>query len=181
MFNALKKLGENFCSDDFLQFAPFYKLRIFNKISLSNGKFFTENINKIIDCQCLDLEETKESILQKHKEAIDFENKITFQNVPDYSDIDFALYPRVCDDKNPMHRLWNDGTWIKAYLAHGCYWHKCAFCDVHLDYVCGYKTTNVQNVYNGLLKTAKSKGVYGVHLVDEAMPPVLAKHLPWKT
>jgi hypothetical protein len=74
-----------------------------------------------------------------------------------------------------MHRLWNDGTWIKAYLAHGCYWHKCAFCDVHLDYVCGYKTTNVQNVYNGLLKTAKSKGVYGVHLVDEALPPVLAK------
>ena len=175
LFNALKKLGENFCSDDFLQFAPFYKLRIFNKISLNNGTFFTENINKIIDCQCLDLEETEESILQKHKEAIDFENKITFQNVPDYSDIDFALYPRVCDDKNPMHRLWNDGTWIKAYLAHGCYWHKCAFCDVHLDYVCGYKTTNVQNVYNGLLKTAKSKGVYGVHLVDEAMPSVLAK------
>ena len=34
-----------------------------------------------------------------------------------------------------MHRLWSDGAWLKAYMAHGCYWHKCAFCDVTLDYV----------------------------------------------
>lgn len=175
LFNTLQKLGENFSSDNFLQFAPFYKLRIFNKINCKNHKFITEETTKTFECDCIDLEETEKSILEKHKDAIEFEDKITFENVPDYSDIDFELYPRVCDDKNPMHRLWNDGTWIKAYLAHGCYWHKCAFCDVHLDYVCGYKTTNVQNVYNALYKTAKEKGVYGVHLVDEALPPVLAK------
>ena len=179
LFKALNHFSKNstkdFSSDNFLQFAPFYKLRIFNKICSNNGNFEPKSTNKILDCDCLDLEETEKSLLEKHKEAIDFENKITFENVPDYSDIDFSKYPRVSDDKNPMHRLWNDGTWIKAFLAHGCYWHKCAFCDVHLDYVCGYKITNIQKVYNALLQTAKNKGVYGVHLVDEALPPVLLK------
>ena len=124
LFNALKKLGSDFSFDDFLQFAPFYKLRVFNKISCKNQNTIIEETEKTFDCDCLEIEETKKSVLEKHKEAIEFENTITFQNVPDYSDIDFELYPRVCDDKNPMHRLWNDGTWIKAYLAHGCYWHK---------------------------------------------------------
>ncbi|MBO6100218.1 MAG: radical SAM protein, partial [Spirochaetaceae bacterium] len=101
-----------------------------------------------------------------------FEAELTAKIVPDYSDIDFSHYPRVCDDKNNMHRLWTDGAWIKAYLAHGCYWHKCAFCDTKLDYVCGYKSVDVARLYEGLLETAKSKNIYGIHFVDEALPPV---------
>ena len=81
----------------------------------------------------------------------------------------------MCDDRNAMHRIWTDGTWIKAYLAHGCYWHKCAFCDTSLDYVCGYKLTDIAPLYEGLLKTAQEKGVYGIHFVDEALPPVALK------
>lgn len=104
-----------------------------------------------------------------------YEAEKTVSVFPDYSDIDFSLYPRVCDDVNAMHRLWNDGSWIKAYLAHGCYWHKCAFCDVNLDYVCGYKPVEVENLYERLLKTARQKGVYGIHLVDEALPPKILK------
>ena len=104
-----------------------------------------------------------------------FENKITAKIIPDYSDIDFSIYPRMCDDANAMHRIWTDGAWIKAYLAHGCYWHRCAFCDTSLDYVCGYKPTDIEPLYNGLLKTAREKGVYGIHFVDEALPPVALK------
>ena len=104
-----------------------------------------------------------------------YESEMTFAIVPDYSDIDFSRYPRVCDDKNDMHRLWTDGAWIKAYLAHGCYWHKCAFCDTKLDYVCGYKLVEVQKLYDCLLKTAKDKNVYGIHFVDEALPPSALK------
>lgn len=104
-----------------------------------------------------------------------FETEITAEIIPDYSDIDFSRYPRVCDDKNPMHRLWTDGAWIKAYLAHGCYWHKCAFCDTQLDYVCGYKPVNIKNLYNGLSDTAIKKGVYGIHFVDEALPPKMLR------
>ena len=36
---------------------------------------------------------------------------------------------------NPMHRLWNDGRWNKLTVAHGCYWKRCTFCDVTLDYI----------------------------------------------
>ncbi len=104
-----------------------------------------------------------------------FENEITAKIIPDYSDIDFKKYPRMCDDANAMHRIWTDGAWIKAYLAHGCYWHRCAFCDTSLDYVCGYKPTDIEPLYNGLLKTAREKGVYGIHFVDEALPPVALK------
>lgn len=104
-----------------------------------------------------------------------FEDKMTEEIVPDFAGIDFAKYPRVCDDENPMHRLWSDGTWIKAYLAHACYWHKCAFCDTQLDYVCSYKPTQVESVFDGLLNTARKNGVYGIHFVDEALPPSLLK------
>ena len=103
------------------------------------------------------------------------ENELTAKIIPDYSDIDFKIYPRMCDDANSMHRLWTDGSWIKAYLAHGCYWHRCAFCDTTLDYVCGYKPTDIEPLYNGLLKTAREKGVYGIHFVDEALPPLALK------
>ena len=107
-----------------------------------------------------------------HDEKIEqFEAEMTAKIVPDYSAIDFSRYPRVCDDKNNMHRLWTDGAWIKAYLAHGCYWHKCAFCDTKLDYVCGYKSVDVERLYKGLLETAESKNLYGIHFVDEALPP----------
>ena len=109
------------------------------------------------------------------KETIEIENRFTREIVPDFSDIDFSVYPRLCDDKNPMQRLWSDGTWIKAYLAHGCYWHKCAFCDTQLDYVCGYQMTDVEKLYKSLAKTAAEKQVYGVHFVDEALPPTALK------
>ena len=107
------------------------------------------------------------------KEYLDYERQITSTLIPDFSDIDFSVYPRLIDDTNPMHRLWSDGSWIKAYMAHGCYWHKCAFCDVTLDYVKGYCPTNIHNLYEGLLSQCKEKGVYGIHFVDEAMPPAM--------
>ncbi|MDD5930145.1 MAG: radical SAM protein [Spirochaetales bacterium] len=104
-----------------------------------------------------------------------YENQMTVKIIPDYSDIDFSQYLKMCDDQNAMHRIWTDGSWIKAYLAHGCYWHKCAFCDTSLDYVCGYKITDILPLYNGLLKTAREKNVYGIHFVDEALPPLALK------
>ena len=129
---------------------PLYKLRIFQ-----NGKVI-------------------EPVWQDEK-LEKYETEITAQIIPDYSDIDFSRYLRMCDDKNAMHRIWTDGSWIKAYLAHGCYWHRCAFCDTQLDYVCAYRPVEVRNLYEGLLKTAREKNVYGIHFVDEAMPPVALK------
>lgn len=108
------------------------------------------------------------------------EDSFTKTITPDYSDIDFSIYPRVTDDTNPMHRLWTDGAWVKAYLAHGCYWHKCAFCDTQLDYVCSYLPVGVEKLYQSLADTALQKGVYGVHFVDEALPPAMLKQFALK-
>ena len=108
-----------------------------------------------------------------YEQSLIYEKEMTSSIIPDFSDIDFSLYPRLIDDTNPMHRLWSDGSWIKAYMAHGCYWHKCAFCDVTLDYVKGYCITNISKLYEGLLAQCKAKGIFGIHFVDEAMPPAL--------
>jgi len=90
---------------------------------------------------------------------------------PDYTGIDFSRYIRPVDDINPMFRLWSDGRWLKAYLAHGCYWNNCIFCDKSLDYIRCYKPVDTDVLFRHLLSQAASTGVRGVHLVDEACPP----------
>jgi len=104
----------------------------------------------------------------KHLEEV-----MTRNLCPDFSDIDFSRYPKVSDDTNAMHRIWTDGSWIKAFLAYGCYWHRCAFCDTMLDYVCKYNPVSTATLYKGLYEQAERAGVYGIHFVDEAAPPVL--------
>ena len=111
------------------------------------------------------------STSSNRQELVEIENFMTKNVAPDYDGIDFAKYPRLADDINPMHRIWSDGAWLKAYLAHGCYWHRCLFCDTKLDYVNCYKPVNIKNLYSSLLEQAKKSGVYGVHFVDEAAPP----------
>jgi hypothetical protein len=90
---------------------------------------------------------------------------------PDYSGVDFSRYIRPVDNENPMHRLWSDGHWIKAYTAYGCYWQKCSFCDTGLDYVRCYKPVNINSLFAHLQKQAEKTGIRAVHLVDEACPP----------
>ena len=111
------------------------------------------------------------STSSNRQELVEIENFMTKNVAPDYEGIDFTKYPRLADDINPMHRIWSDGAWLKAYLAHGCYWHRCLFCDTKLDYVNCYKPVNIKNLYSSLLEQAKKSGVYGVHFVDEAAPP----------
>lgn len=99
------------------------------------------------------------------------ENQYVRSIIPDFSQIDFTRSPRLADDNNPMHRIWNDGAWIKAFMAYGCYWHRCAFCDTSLDYVNNYCATPIQKLYQGLSEQAQKAGVFGIHFVDEACPP----------
>ena len=54
---------------------------------------------------------------------------------PDYADLPLTEYLSVLEVLNPMHRLWSDGRWNKLTVAHGCYWKRCSFCDVTLDYI----------------------------------------------
>lgn len=122
------------------------------------------------------LEKENEEYKVLYKKEHEYIRKIT----PDYSHIDFTKYPRLADDTNPMHRIWNDGAWLKAYIAHGCYWHRCAFCDTTLDYVKDYCLTDINLLYDSLCVQAEKTGVHGIHFVDEACPPVALQNFALK-
>jgi len=110
------------------------------------------------------------SILENNKIDGATEDSFVKTTFPDYSEVDFSRYLYPVDDANPMHRLWSDGHWIKAYLAHGCYWHSCAFCDVTLDYIKNFIPVDVPALFSHLKKQAEKTGVRGIHFCDEAAP-----------
>ncbi len=86
-------------------------------------------------------------------------------------------YLSLLDMLNPMHRLWSDGRWNKLTVAHGCYWKKCSFCDVSLDYISRYETASAAVLVDRIQAIIKETGQTGFHFVDEAAPPKILKAL----
>jgi hypothetical protein len=77
---------------------------------------------------------------------------------------------------NPMGRLWSDTRWNKLIVAHGCYWRKCSFCDITLDYVARYEAGEPVHLIQQIESVIQQTGQTGFHFVDEAAPPtVLAR------
>ena len=97
--------------------------------------------------------------------------------VPDYSDLPLHQYISVVELANPMHRLWSDGQWNKLTLAHGCYWHKCSFCDVSLNYIARFEPATAKVLVDKMEAIMAQTGVRGFHFTDEAAPPTLLKQL----
>lgn len=96
---------------------------------------------------------------------------------PDYADLHLRDYLSVIEVANPMHRLWSDGRWNKLTLAHGCYWGKCSFCDVTLDYIKRYEPVNAALLCDRIEAIIEQTGQHGFHFVDEAAPPALMRDL----
>ncbi|WP_111670402.1 B12-binding domain-containing radical SAM protein [Algoriphagus litoralis] len=96
---------------------------------------------------------------------------------PDYSDLKLRDYLSVIEVANPMHRLWSDGRWNKLTLAHGCYWGKCTFCDISLDYIGRYEPINAAILCDRIEEIMGQTGTNGFHFVDEAAPPALMRDL----
>jgi hypothetical protein len=86
-------------------------------------------------------------------------------------------YLSLLDMLNPMHRLWSDGRWNKLTVAHGCYWKKCSFCDVSLDYISRYETTSASDLVDRIERIVGETGQTGFHFVDEAAPPKMLRAL----
>ncbi len=86
-------------------------------------------------------------------------------------------YLSLLDMLNPMHRLWSDGRWNKLTVAHGCYWKKCSFCDVSLDYISRYETASASLLVDRIEQIIAETGQTGFHFVDEAAPPKALKAL----
>lgn len=96
---------------------------------------------------------------------------------PDYRDLLLDKYISVIEVANPMHRLWSDGRWNKMTLAHGCYWGKCSFCDVSLDYISRYEPVSAVLLCDRIEEIISQTGQHGFHFVDEAAPPALMRDL----
>lgn len=96
---------------------------------------------------------------------------------PDYDGLPLDQYLSVIEVANPMHRLWSDGRWNKLTLAHGCYWGKCTFCDISLDYIKVYEATTAKVLVDRMETLIAQTGERGFHFVDEAAPPALMREL----
>jgi hypothetical protein len=94
-----------------------------------------------------------------------------------YGQLDLSLYLQTIDTLNPAHRLWADGRWNKITLAHGCYWKRCTFCDVNLDYIGHYEAAPIIALVDQMERLIEETGERGFHFVDEAAPPKLLRAL----
>lgn len=118
------------------------------------------------------------------------DNKVTYINnkacadykqgevgTPDYDDLLLDKYISAIEVVNPMHRMWSDGRWNKLTMAHGCYWGKCTFCDISLDYIKLYEPIAASLLCDRMEEIIKKTGQNGFHFVDEAAPPALMRAL----
>ena len=107
------------------------------------------------------------------------EPDIPFEDIgtPTWDGLPIHDYLSLLDMLNPMHRLWSDGRWNKLTVAHGCYWKKCSFCDVSLDYISRYETASASTLVDRIERVVAETGQTGFHLVDEAAPPKMLKAL----
>ncbi len=107
------------------------------------------------------------------------EPDVAFEDVgtPTWDGLALGQYLSLLDMLNPMHRLWSDGRWNKLTVAQGCYWKKCSFCDVSLDYISRYETASAATLVDRIEAIVAETGQTGFHFVDEAAPPKMLKAL----
>ena len=96
---------------------------------------------------------------------------------PTWDGLPLTHYLSLLDMLNPVNRLWSDGRWNKLTVAHGCYWKKCSFCDVSLDYISRYEAASAELLVDRIEAIIKETGQTGFHFVDEAAPPKALKAL----
>ena len=155
----------------------------FDFITLDDGELPIELLHQYISNQSVDLENLKRTYLKHNNTVIYCNNtklldyKQSELGTPDYSDLKLKEYISVIEIANPMHSLWSDGRWNKLTMAHGCYWGKCSFCDVSLDYIKLYEPVTAKIIVDRIEELIEKTGERGFHFVDEAAPPALMREI----
>jgi hypothetical protein len=121
------------------------------------------------------LVENQEVVYKNNSKRHDY--KQSEVGTPDYTDLKLDQYISVIEIANPMHSLWSDGRWNKLTMAHGCYWGKCTFCDISLDYIKIYEPISAKILVDRIEELIKTTGETGFHFVDEAAPPALMREV----
>ncbi|WP_010255814.1 B12-binding domain-containing radical SAM protein [Myroides injenensis] len=154
----------------------------FDFITLDDGEAPLENLILFVDGK-IKQEELKRTMIAKNGEVVYINNplkrdyKQSEVGTPDYSDLPLSKYISVIEVVNPMHRMWSDGRWNKLTMAHGCYWGKCTFCDISLDYIKIYEPVAAKQIVDRMETLIEQTGETGFHFVDEAAPPALMREV----
>jgi len=158
----------------------------FDFITLDDGELPIELLFKAVchsDETGISSSEFKRTFILENNEVV-YKNNTTRSDykqsqvgTPDYSDLLLDKYISVIEIANPMHSLWSDGRWNKLTMAHGCYWGKCTFCDISLDYIKLYEPIAAKTLVDRMEEMIAQTGENGFHFVDEAAPPALMREL----
>lgn len=153
----------------------------FDFITLDDGEMPIEEL--IFNLENPDYNSYKRTFLLENGEVVYKNNSLKHDykqsqvGTPDYSDLPLDKYISVIEIVNPMHRMWSDGRWNKLTMAHGCYWGKCTFCDISLDYIKVYEPVAANLLCDRIEELIEKTGQNGFHFVDEAAPPALMRAL----
>jgi radical SAM superfamily enzyme YgiQ (UPF0313 family) len=175
-------MGGGFPNTELRSLSDIRVFEFFDFITLDDGEAPIENLIAHI--------EGKKTIDELKRTFTLINNKVTYINnaacadykqgqvgTPDYSDFLLDKYISAIEVANPMHRLWSDGRWNKLTMAHGCYWGKCTFCDISLDYIKLYEPIAASLLCDRMEEIIAQTGENGFHFVDEAAPPALMRAL----
>lgn len=153
--------------------------KFFDFITLDDGELPLELLLKHIENP--NSNEFKRTFVLKNNQveyvnnSLQSDYKQSHVGTPDYSDLLLNKYISVIEVANPMHSLWSDGRWNKLTMAHGCYWGKCTFCDISLDYIKVYEPIHAKILVDRVEDLINQTGETGFHFVDEAAPPALMR------
>jgi radical SAM superfamily enzyme YgiQ (UPF0313 family) len=175
-------MGGGFANTELRSLSDTRVFEFFDFISLDDGEAPIENLLAYIEGSKT-LNELKRTFTM-HDGAVTYFNNKTCRDykqaelgTPDYSDFLLDNYISAIEVVNPMHRMWSDGRWNKLTMAHGCYWGKCTFCDISLDYIKLYEPITAGLICDRMEEIIAQTGQNGFHFVDEAAPPALMRAL----
>ncbi|WP_142526366.1 B12-binding domain-containing radical SAM protein [Pedobacter westerhofensis] len=175
-------MGGGFANTELRSVSDKRVFEFFDFISLDDGELPVELICSAIMGN-LPLNLYKRTFLLENGEvvykndALRSDYKQADVGTPDYSDLQLDQYISVIEIVNPMHRMWSDGRWNKLTMAHGCYWGKCTFCDISLDYIKIYEPVAAKLIVDRIEELTEKTGQSGFHFVDEAAPPALMREV----
>jgi hypothetical protein len=174
-------MGGGFPNTELRSLSDTRVFEFFDYITLDDGELPVELLVEAV-CQTEPVEYKRTFLLENEK--VVYKNNSTRSDykqsevgTPDYSDLLLDKYISVIEIVNPMHRMWSDGRWNKLTMAHGCYWGKCTFCDISLDYIKVYEPIAANLLCDRMEEMILQTGENGFHFVDEAAPPKLMQAL----
>ena len=178
--NIKTAFGGGFANTELRELKDKRVFEFFDFITLDDGELPIELLYQNVSES---KNEFKRTFLLENNEVV-FKNntvqhdyKQTEIGTPDYTDLHLDQYISVIEIANPMHSLWSDGRWNKLTMAHGCYWGKCTFCDISLDYIKLYEPISAKILVDRMQELIEKTGENGFHFVDEAAPPALMREV----